>query len=88
MRKLDNELKNRKININKLLEYGFIREKEDYIYRTKIHSAQFEMIVEAKDSGITSRLIDLENKDEYILVDIQDSIGEFVENLEKNMKMN
>ena len=78
MRKLDNELKNRKININKLLEYGFIREKEDYIYRTKIHSAQFEMIVEAKDSGITSRLIDLENKDEYILVDIQDSIGEFV----------
>lgn len=78
MRKLDNELKNRKINVNKLLEYGFIREKEDYIYRTKIHSGQFEMIVEAKDSGITSRLIDLENKDEYILVDIQDSIGEFV----------
>ena len=43
MRKLDNELKNRKININKLLEYGFIREKEDYIYRTKIHSGQFEI---------------------------------------------
>lgn len=78
MRKLENELKNKTINISKLLEYGFIKENEKYIYSTKIYNEQFEMIVEVRENDITSKLIDLAIGDEYILVDVQDSIGEFV----------
>lgn len=78
MRKLESELKNRVINISKLLEYGFVEEKEKYTYNTKIYNNQFEMIVEVEKNNITSKLVDLTNGDEYILVDIQDCIGEFV----------
>lgn len=44
----------------------------------KIYDEQFEMCVTVENSKITSRLFDLLNGDEYILVDIQDSTGEFV----------
>ena len=36
------------------------------------------------DSKMTSKLVDMENDDEYILVDIQDSVGEFVGNVREN----
>ena len=78
MRKLDNELKNRKIDFNKLLEYGFKKEQNKYLYKEKICNNQFEIIVEVLDDSMTSKLIDAINKEEYILVDIKDSIGEFV----------
>lgn len=78
MRKLDNELKNRKIDFNKLLEYGFKKEQNKYLYKEKICNNQFEIIVEVIENSITSKLIDTINKEEYILVDIKDSIGEFV----------
>lgn len=78
MRSLDNELKNKTINYNELLKYGFQKENETYTYKTKIHDEQFEMIVTVKDEKMTSKLFDLANEDEYILVDVQDSTGEFV----------
>lgn len=73
MRNLKNELKNKTINYEKLLEYGFIKEDKKYIYKTKICNEQFEMIVEVETNEITSKLIDLANGDEYILVDIQNA---------------
>ncbi len=78
MRKLDIELKNREINFNKLLEYGFKKEQNKYLYKEKICNNQFEIIVEVLNNNMTSKLIDAINKEEYILVDIKDSIGEFV----------
>ena len=81
MRKIINELKNRTINYDKLLEYGFINNNDIYIYKNKICDDQFEMIVEIKKDDFTSKLIDLANEDEYILVDIQDAVGEFVGNV-------
>ena len=73
MRNLKNELKNKTINYEKLLEYGFIKEDEKYIYKAKICSEQLEMIVEVKQKQISSKLMDFTNEDEYILVDIQDA---------------
>ncbi len=36
MRNLESKLKNRKINYEKLLKYGFQKENEKYIYKAKI----------------------------------------------------
>ncbi len=81
MRNLDNELKNKTINYNELLNYGFQKENETYIYKTKIYNGQFEMVVTVKEEKMTSKLFDLANEYEYILVDIQGSAGKFVGNV-------
>lgn len=78
MQMLNNELKNRKIDYKKLLDYGFKKEQNKYLYKEKIFNNQFEIIVEVLDNSMTSKLIDAINKEEYILVDIKDSVGEFV----------
>lgn len=78
MRILDNELKNRIINNNELIKYGFIQKNEIYSYKTKIYNEQFEMSVIVENNKITSKLFDLTNEEEYILVDIKDTAGEFV----------
>ena len=83
MRVLDNELKDKLIDYDKLLKYGFIQENGTYLYKTKIHNGEFELEVTVENNKMTSKVIDLMNEDEYILVDIKDSTGEFVGNLRK-----
>lgn len=78
MRYLEDNMKKRVLNNNNLKKYGFKIQDNKKIYREKICNNQFEMIVEIKDNIMTSKLIDLVNEEEYVLVDIQDSIGEFV----------
>ncbi len=83
MRVLDNELKDKLIDYDKLLKYGFIQENGTYLYKTKLHNGEFELKVTVENNKMTSKVIDLMNEDEYILVDIKDSTGEFVGNLRK-----
>ena len=83
MRKLESDLKNRKVDINKLLNYGFIKEKNQYIFKDRMFNDQFEVIVWIIDDVMYSKLIDIENDDEYILVDIQNFNGEFVGKVRK-----
>ena len=78
MRQIDNELKNKQINYQSLLKYGFEKNNEKYIYKTKIYNDQFEIIVEIQNNKMCSKLMDLENEEEYILVDIQETSGEFI----------
>lgn len=78
MRDLSSKFENKNIDYNKLLDYGFELQDNNYILKTKIYDEQFEMIVNISNNEQTSKLIDLVNEDEYILVDIQDSTGEFV----------
>ena len=78
MRNLKNELRNKSIDKNKLIEYGFQESKNTYIYKTRIYEEQFEMVVEVTNDMMTSKLIDLASDEEYSLVDIEDSVGEFV----------
>lgn len=78
MRVLDNELRNRTINYDKLLEYGFTKDDNVYLYKKKLDDYQFEMKVVVENNKMSSCLFDLISKDEYILVDIEDSKGEFV----------
>lgn len=78
MRNLDSKLKNRKINYEELLKYGFRKENEKYIYKTKIKNNQFEVNTTISDKESYAELIDLENETEFILVDIETSTGQFV----------
>lgn len=78
MRDLSIKLKNKTMDYKKLIEYGFIKENNKYILRTKIYSNQFEAIINITENSKTSKLIDLVNGDEYILVDIESAEGEFV----------
>lgn len=83
MRILDNELRNRTINYDKLLEYGFTKDNNIYLYKKKLVDNQFEMRVVVENNKMSSCLFDLISKDEYILVDIKDSKGEFVGKVRK-----
>ena len=78
MRSLNDRLTNRIIYNKKLINYGFKMYDNKYMYGEKICNNQFEMIVEIKDNLVTSKLIDLVDEEEYVLVDVQDSTGEFV----------
>lgn len=84
MRNLDNKLKNRTINYEKLLKYGFKKENDIYIYKTYIYDGQFEVNIVISDTKKYSKLIDLENEMEFALVDIEDSTGEFIGGLRKD----
>lgn len=53
------------ININKLLEYGFIKNKDSYVFKKKILDDSFEVIIEYKDN-IVGKIIDLEFNEEYL----------------------
>ena len=81
MRNLSYILKNRTIDYNKLLKYGFIKENEKYIYRTYIYDNQFEVNIIISDAEKYSKLIDTENKIEFALVDVEDAEGQFIGNL-------
>ena len=78
MRNFKNELKNKTINYKKLLEYGFKKEKEVYVYTKDICDNQFKVVVSFSENKNFSKLIDNASDDEYILVDVQNSVGEFV----------
>ena len=78
MRDLSSRFKNKTIDFNKLIQYGFTKIDNQYIYKTTICDGLFEMIVIISNDSKTSKLIDAMNDEEYIMADIQDSVGEFV----------
>lgn len=84
MRNLDNKLKDRKINYKELLKYGFKKENEKYVYKTKIQNDQFEVNIIISDKENYAQLIDLENETEFVLVDLETSTGQFVGKLRQD----
>lgn len=83
MRNLEKELKNKFIDFDKLVKYGFVKQEDKYIFKTKLCDNQFEMIVIFSANEKVSKILDLTNNDEYILVDIPGSTGEFVGKVRK-----
>lgn len=84
MRNLENQLKNREVNYEDLLKYGFKKQNEKYIYKTKLSNNQFEVNVTISNEENYARLIDLETNLEYILVDLETSNGQFVGQLKQD----
>ncbi len=73
MRRYDNK----NINYDKLVGYGFKVEEDNYIYNKKIHNDEFNVIVSVCDGVITSKIVEIDNNEEYVLVDTS-SIGSFI----------
>jgi len=78
MRNLEKELEKRVINYSKLIEYGFKKENDIFIYKNTILNNSFEINIVISEKEKYSKLIDLDNETEYALVDVEDATGEFV----------
>lgn len=86
MRSLEEKLKSRKINYEKLVQYGFKERKDTYIYKTKIQDNQFEIEVVISNKESYSKLVDLSNEEEFALVDVETSTGQFVGQLRQEYR--
>lgn len=64
-------------NYDKLLKYGFIKEKEEYIYTKNIINDKYEINIIIKDNKVSTKIYDLIFNDEYLnfLVDSNLSIN-------------
>lgn len=78
MRDLKNDFKNKIIDEEKLLDFGFIQKKDDYYYEKNICDHQFKIVIQLSKEKQISKVIDLLTEEEYILVDIENSSGNFV----------
>jgi len=74
--------KNYNLIESNLLNYGFIKENNTYLYKANIHNNEFMLIVSIKDKLIDSKLIDLSFNDEYKLIDSETS-GSFIGSLKE-----
>lgn len=83
MRDLRKILKNKIIDYEKLTKYGFINDNGIYTYKTKIYHNQFEINIFFSQEEQYSKLIDIENNEEYVLIDIESSSGEFIGKLKQ-----
>lgn len=73
MRKYDKK----NINYDKLISYGFRMDGDNYIYNKKIHNDEFNVIVSVSGDDITSKVIEVDSNEEYVLVDTSSS-GSFI----------
>ncbi len=71
MRNLTKEFKNRKIIVSNLLPHGFIQKE----IITNTFKVQITIL---NNTEVTSRVIENEKNDEYLLVDVSTANGEFV----------
>lgn len=78
MRTLEKELEFKTLDFSKLQNAGFKKIGDSFLLKQNIFDDKFEMIVEISPEKQTSLLIDLETNEEYSLVDVKSSTGEFV----------
>lgn len=79
MRSLEKELENKKLELNKLIDYGFKKNNNKYIYTKRLSNDNFLVHIEITDfCKITSKIMDIENKEEYLPVDIKNTTGSFI----------
>ncbi|MBR1413072.1 MAG: MmcQ/YjbR family DNA-binding protein [Bacilli bacterium] len=78
MRDLKDNLKYRKINYEKLEEYGFKKDNSSFSYQENILDNKFCVNITIDNDKIKSKLIENAIGEEYILVDIKNATGEYV----------
>ena len=71
--------KDKEVNFEKLMKFGFERTEDGVVYRTRIFDNQFEMTVKiAEDGEVKTELFDLEAEEIYTLHLVSEASGEFV----------
>ncbi len=70
---------NKKPNIKKLIQYGFIKHKNCYTFSTDIKEGMFRLSIYVTESGMTNlEVTDKNTNDEYMLVGVKNAVGSFV----------
>ena len=68
-----------KIDVDKLVDFGFVKQGESYQYQQPIVEGQFQLIITTDKTGIlNTKVIDTESNAEYILHLQPKSVGKFV----------
>lgn len=76
---IDEIFKNVKADFGKLLEYGFIKKENNYVYNILIINGQFDLTISISEKGdIKTELIDVATFETYVLHLIKSASGEFV----------
>lgn len=78
MRNLKKDFENKTIDYNKLVDYGFSKKGNHYFYEQYMDDYSFKVVIELSTEKQISKVIDLSIDEEYILVDVQNSTGNFV----------
>lgn len=70
---------NRKVNFDKLLNYGFFKVTNGYQYKTAVMNDQFQLNVFITNDGLVStNMIDNTSNEEYSLYKVVSSVGAYV----------
>lgn len=72
------EVKHRKLNIQKLLAFGFVLEEEGYVYKCDIPDIQMTVIVRIEENKLYTELRDTFSGEEYVLHRVSSAVGAFV----------
>ena len=70
-------LKDEKVNVQKLIEFGFVKEGNEFLYSTPIVDGQFVLTVRLQEGRLTTKIVEVSTQEEYIL-HLTDATGEFV----------
>jgi len=71
--------KNKKLNLEKLLQFGFFVDNGKYTYTTKLANGQFKMIVNILNNGtVHTKVTDSSSYEEYVLHYTSEACGSFV----------
>ncbi len=69
MEEVYNLLKNRKIDFQKLIEYGFVKKENQYEYKEVLIENEYEIILVFDEKGkLDFKVIDLISNDEYCFI--------------------
>lgn len=72
-------LKNKEINPNKLLKFGFRKENDYYVYSEDIMNSQMSVEITVLGNGkIYTKTVDLSSNEEYVLHLVETATGAFV----------
>lgn len=75
----DTFFKNRKVILERLSPFGFVRRKNMYSYSTGLVDGQFELLVTvAKSGAVTADILDAESGESYVLHRVSGARGEIV----------
>ena len=78
MRNLKSKLKLKEINYKKIIDYGFKKINDNYIYKKYISDNKFYVEVIYRNNSLISKVVEVDGNYEYILVDINSVNGDFV----------
>lgn len=71
--------KNKKINIDKLLSFGFEEKDNEYVYSIDLSNDQLTLTIHiTSDSLLHTKIVDKATNEEYVLHKIPSACGEFV----------